>query len=93
MHRNLFILKATAASPSHIIQPADNFLQASGGSQLVFERTEGVPATVNELRASWSRPRFDIFKCNVDAASFLKQVVRHLQRFSETTMENLYRVI
>ncbi|MBA0757616.1 hypothetical protein Gotri_020701 [Gossypium trilobum] len=64
LHRNLFIWKGTAASPTHMIQTADNFLQHW------VERTEGAPNVVNDFRASWSRPEQGFLKCNVDAATF-----------------------
>ncbi|MBA0548474.1 hypothetical protein Golob_019572, partial [Gossypium lobatum] len=64
LHRNLFIWKGTAASPTHKIQRADNFLQHW------VERMEGAPNVVNDFRASWSRPEQGFLKCNVDAATF-----------------------
>ncbi|KAL1090810.1 hypothetical protein V6Z11_D07G115200 [Gossypium hirsutum] len=64
LHRNLFIWTGTAASPTHMIQTADNFLQHW------VERTEGAPNVVNDFRASWSRPEQGFLKCNVDAATF-----------------------
>lgn len=64
LHRNLFIWKGTAASPTHIIQTTDNFLRHR------VEGAEGAPNVVNDFRASWSRPELGFLKCNVDAATF-----------------------
>ncbi|PPD95504.1 hypothetical protein GOBAR_DD07477 [Gossypium barbadense] len=44
LHRNLFIWTGTAASPTHMIQTADNFLQHW------VERTEGCTSFTTVLR-------------------------------------------
>ncbi|KAH1130682.1 hypothetical protein J1N35_002060 [Gossypium stocksii] len=62
--KNFVSTKGTAASPTHMIQMADNFLQHW------VERTEGEPNVINDFRASWSRPELGFLKCNVDAATF-----------------------